>query len=706
MKQIMVDLKKGAILVEEVPSPVMKGEGVLVHNHYSVISGGTEGSLLNLASSSYLSKARKKPDLFKKVLEMARKQGPLTAYQAVRGRLNKPEPLGYSCAGIVSEASANSPFSKGDRVACGGVGFANHADVVYVPKNLCVKVPDNVTLKDAAFTTIGSIAMQGVRNAELKVGEKALVIGLGLIGQITAQILKASGLRVFGIDLDKKKIDLAMELGMDDGAVASAENLDERASAFSGGKGFDAVIITAATSSNEPLASAGRLARYKGRIVLVGVVGMEIPRDTYYAKELEFVISSSYGPGRYDPEYEDLGHDYPYGYVRWTEKRNMDAFLDLISQGKIKLEKLATHEFHIERAADAYSLINGKQGVSYLGIVLRYNRKKKNLEKVPVQGALKKAHKGDIRLGWVGAGSFAMTTLLPAVKDIKGVDLIGISAGSGAGSSSSARVHGFRYASSDHKSIIKDPKVDAVVITTRNSTHAQIAIEALNMGKHVFVEKPMALTSDELIRLVDAHRQHPDQVIQVGYNRRYAHFTSKIKEFFEGRKGPMMIYYRVNSGKLPKNSWIYEDREGGSRYITELCHFMDYCQFLSGSKIVDHNVLKVEGGSLSEKEEWENVIMTLKFGDGSVATILYNTVGDPSYSKEFLEVHSEGSTAIMTDFRELELIRNGKKKKFRDRLRTDKGHRSSIVHFLNNIKRGKSEFDEYIPAMEILLDDV
>ena len=376
MKQALVNLRSGEVMVEDVPPPVMKGEGVLVENHFSVISAGTESMLINLAGSSYIGKARQKPDMFMKVVELAKKQGPITAYKAVTGRLDKPEPMGYSCAGIVSKTSENVPFNKGDRVACGGVGYANHADMVFVPKNLCVKVPDDVSLRDASFTTLGSIAMQGVRNADVRVGEKVAVIGLGLIGQLTVQILKASGCEVFGIEIDLKKIELGKKLGLDDGCSASAENIESQAESFIEGVGFDAVIITAATRSNAPLELAGKISRKKGRVVLVGLSGMEIPRDIYYPKELEFVISCSYGPGRYDPEYEEMGHDYPIGYVRWTEKRNMEAFLKLLSQKKIILDDLVSHEFHIEKAADAYELISSKTKKPYMGIVLTYDTKK------------------------------------------------------------------------------------------------------------------------------------------------------------------------------------------------------------------------------------------------------------------------------------------------------------------------------------------
>ena len=700
MKQILLNIKSGDITVQEVPIPVMKNGGLLIENHYSVISGGTELSTIQLANSSYLGKARKKPDLFKQVMEMARKEGPLTTYHAVMGRLNQPEPLGYSCAGIVTKTTDESRFKKGDRVACGGAGYANHADMVYVPSNLCVKIPDNVSTKDAAYTTIGSIAMQGVRNADNRVGEKAVVIGLGLIGLITIQILKATGLEVFGIDLDKDKVKLGKKLGMDSGGLASDENIASQAEAFTNGNGFDSVIITAATQSKEPLILAGKIARQKGKVVLVGVVGMEIPRDIYYPKELEFVISCSYGPGRYDPEYEEFGKDYPYGYVRWTENRNMEAFLNLVSEGKVKLDKITTHEFKIEDAPKAYEIITGKAKEPYLGIVLKYDAKKKKKDKIQLKAEVKKV-KGEVGIGWVGAGSFATSTLLPAIKGISGVNLIGLSASSGA--KATGENYGFKYITSDYSKLLDDEKIDAIVITTRNSLHAEITKKAVEKGKHVFVEKPMVITKKELSDLKRVHKKHPDIVIQVGFNRRYAPLNNKIMDLFKDRKGPLIINYRVNAGKLPKDHWVYHDKEGGSRFITELCHFVDYCKFVSGSEISDHNFFQTNHKALGDKESRENVVMSLRFKDGSLGNIIYNTIGDSGRSKEFVEVYGDGIMARLTDFRMLEVYRNGKVTKSKDHLKTDKGHRKEMEVFLRNIKKGYNPFDEYVKTHRILL---
>jgi len=702
MKQVLVNLKSGDVVVDEVPTPVLKEGGILVENHFSAISGGTESGLLKLAGSSYIGKARQKPDLFRKVVDLARKQGPLVAYEQAMNRLNRPEPLGYSSAGVVVEVSAGSPFRVGDRVACGGVGYANHADAVFVPNNLAVKVPDEVALRDAAFTTIGAIAMQGFRNAKLALGEKVLVIGLGLIGQITVQILKAAGMEVFGVDIDRAKVELAMEGGMDAGGTRGQESILEQVLAFSGGRGVDAVIITAATTSNDPLEFAGKAARKKGRVVLVGVVGMEIPRDVYYPKELEFVVSCSYGPGRYDKDYEEMGHDYPIGYVRWTEKRNMESFLHLLKEGKIELDGIITHEFSIDEAPRAYSLISGKVKEPYLGIVLRYPEVKESSRRVELSRTVKK-HEGNVCIGWIGAGAFATSVLLPAIRNITGSRLIGLSAASGLSSKSAGETYGFEYVTTDYKDILRDDRIDAVVIATRNSLHAAIAIEALEYGKHVFVEKPMAITKEELESIKETHEMVGDRIVHVGFNRRHAPLALRMKEIFKGRRGPMMVLYRVNAEHLPPDHWVYEDREGGSRFVTEMCHFIDFCKFLTSSKIASSSYINVESGSMDVKHSRENVVMNLGFKDGSVAAIIYTTIGDPSHTKEYCEVFSENTFASLKDFRELTWSHDGRTKTVKERLKVDKGHRGELQAFIDNVRNGVDPFEEWLDTTEITL---
>lgn len=695
-------MKSGKISTEEVPVPALKPGGILVENFYSVISAGTELGTIKLGQSSYLGKAKMKPDLFKKVLDVARKQGPLTAYQAVKGRLNTPLALGYSCAGKVLKASDDVPFKVGDRVACAGNTYAHHSDVVFVPKNLAVKIPDNVSLKDAAYTTIGSIAMQGVRNADVRLGEKVVVIGLGLIGQITVQILKASGCTVFGVDIDPAKIDLAKKNGLDAGGLRSHDTIEEQINAFTSGIGADSVIITAATSSNDPLDFAGKITRKKGRVVLVGAVGMEIPRDNYYLKEIEFVISCSYGPGRYDSNYEELGNDYPVGYVRWTERRNMESFLELIEQGKVKLDNISTHKFKIEDASKAYDIVKGEVKEPFLGIILSYGKKKELQEKLVLKKPAKTV-KGNINIGMIGAGAFATSTLLHALKKVDGVNLVGLSAASGISSKASGENFGFEYATTDYKQLLKDDRIDGVVIATRNSLHATMTMEAMESGKHVFVEKPLAVSMEELKALIKAHKKYPDIVVNVGFNRRYAPFSKKIKNYFKDRKGPMVMIYRVNAEDLPGTHWAYEDREGGSRFNSELCHFIDFCKFIVGSDIESSQFFRTEHPSLNLKKSLENIVMNLKFKDGSTASIIYNTISDTATSKEYFEIYSENALIRVRDFRELMISKNGNTKTYKDRLKTEKGHFEELEDFIKNIRTGNNPFNEWIKTTKITL---
>jgi len=700
MKQVLLNMKNGEVMIETVTPPILGGEGVLVDNYYSVISGGTEQTLLQLASSSYIGKIRSKPELFKKVLEKAKKEGPIAAYQQAMGRLNKPEPLGYSCAGVVSAVSPNVPFQIGDRVACGGAGYANHADVVYIPKHLCAKIPDDVSFRDAAFTTIGAIALQGVRIANVSVGERIAIIGLGLIGQLTLQILKAAGCQVFGVDIDEKKISLGKRNGLDDGTIRSADNIESMISSFTKGNGFDAVIITAATTSTDPLAFAGTIARQKGRIVLVGVVGMEIPRDIYYKKELELVVSCSYGPGRYDREYEEFGHDYPISYVRWTEQRNMEAFLYLLEEKKISLDNIVSHVFPINNAVQAYQLIQNEKKESYLGIVLEYEKEKPKIEKAYVELRPHIIPKTEIvRVGVIGAGMFATSVLLPALVKVKDVELIGIAAAEGGDAYAAAKNFGFSYSCTDYQKILEDKDIDAVIIATRNSLHSKLTVEAITKGKHVFVEKPLGISKDQLDSVVQAHLMHPKCYIQVGFNRRYAPMTEQIKKFFYNRREPMIMLYRVNGEHIPRDHWIYDEKEGGSRVITELCHFVDFCRYVVGSKIVGSNYYTITSDSMTKNEMNENISQTLKFKDGSVATILYNTVSDSSFSKEYVEIYSENSFVQLHDFRRLLMSRNGKRKKVRYWWKSEKGHKEELMNFINQIKKG--EYGSIDDAVEV-----
>lgn len=699
MKQLILSLKGGDLTVEEVPIPTLKKGGVLVRNHYSVISAGTESSLVDLAEKSLIGKARSRPDLAKKVIDKAKQNGPISAFQQAMGRLDKREPLGYSCAGTVIAVSEDvQDFKIGDTVACAGAGYANHADVVYVPKNLCVKLPDNIDLKQACFATVGSIAMQGVRNADIRVGENVVVIGLGLIGLLTVQILKAAGCRVFGIDMDESKVKLALEMGADYAYSRNISNIKEKVNQFSRGIGADAVIVTAATKSNDPVTLAGEIARERGKVVLVGLVGMDIPREEYYNKEIELRVSKSYGPGRYDRNYEELGQDYPPAYARWTENRNMQSFVDLLASERVSMERIITHEFTIENAPEAYEII--KERKPYLGMVLKYDLNKGLKDKVILKKPeIQSSNETIPVVGVIGAGNFAISTLLPNLSKIKGIRLKGLSAASGISSESVAKKYGFEYCTSNYNKIMTDPEINCVIVATQNSLHAPLVIEALKNKKKILVEKPLALNLEELQAITDAYNEYGGFVM-VGFNRRYSELGIKLHDFFKNRTQPMVAVYRVNAESIPSNHWIYDPSEGGGRVITECCHFIDFLQYIIGSTPKKVFANKIET-SANSPEDNENVLINLSFEDGSIGTIIYTTHGDSSFSKEYAEFFADDMTGTITDFKELELLKDGKKTRINKKLITEKGHKGELKIFLDNI--GTKETFDFEPNIKTTL---
>lgn len=687
MKQVVLNLKDGDLTVEDVPIPTLKGSGVLVRNHYSVISAGTESGLVDLAEKSLIGKAKARPDLAKKVIDKAKRDGPISAFQQAMGRLEQREPLGYSSAGTVIAVSEDITDIKiGDRVACAGAGYANHADVVFIPKNLCVKVPEDVDLKDACFTTVGAIAMQGVRNADVKVGENVVVVGLGLVGLITVQILKAAGCRVFGIDLDESKVKLAREIGADAAFSRNSPNVEEKIFQFTRGIGADATIIAAATRSNDPVDFAANVTRERGKVVIVGLVGMDIPREPYYNKEIELRVSRSYGPGRYDRDYEEFGKDYPPAYVRWTENRNMEAFVDLLAMKKFYMEKIITHEFTIEQSPEAYEIINQRK--PYLGIVLEYDVKKEIEDKVVLKTPDTTTNTDIPVVGVIGAGIFATSTLLPNLAKINGIRLKALSAASGISCESVAKKYDFEYCTSDYQKIMTDPEINCVIAATRNSLHAPLVVEALKNKKAILVEKPLALTEEELQEVTDTWQEHGGHVM-VGFNRRYSELGMKLKDFFKGRTQPMVAFYRVNAESIPLDHWIYDPSEGGGRIITECCHFIDFLHFIIGSNPVEVFAKKIETQANSP-EDAENVSITISFEDGSVGTVIYTTHGDSSVSKEHAEFFADGMVGTITDFKKLELVKGGKKTKIDKKLATEKGHKNELERFFEIIKQNES----------------
>jgi predicted dehydrogenase/threonine dehydrogenase-like Zn-dependent dehydrogenase len=594
-------------------------------------------------------------------------------------RLDEPVPLGYSCAGEVIEVGHGaSEFSKGGLVACAGGGYASHAEEVFVPKNLVVKIPDNVSTKEAAFVTLGAIALQGVRRAELTPGERVAVIGLGLLGQLTVQILNAYGFPVLGLDVSQNQVKKALKLGLQEGAVIGQDDVEKVASAFSNGQGVDAVIITAATKSNEPVELAGRICRDKGRVSAVGNIGLDIPRSIYYEKELDLRISRSYGPGRYDPNYEEKGIDYPIGYVRWTEKQNMEEFLRLISIGRVDVKLMITHTFKIEDALEAYKLIlENPDKEDFTGVLLEYDPAKEHKPTVALSRSEKRIPTSDVvNVGLIGGGNFAKGTILPNLKKLDRVHIKGIATATGRSAQDIARKYGCEYATTDYNKVLDDEDINLVIIATRHNLHAQITIEALKRSKNVHVEKPLALNIEELKAFIEAENSSQGRLM-VGFNRRFAPQAIKAKERFSNRKTPLMIHYRVNAGYIPPDHWIHDPEEGGGRIIGEVCHFVDLLQFLTGAEPKMVYAAKVAGGANVIAED--NVNITIDFADGSTGTILYTALGDKSLPKEYIEIFGGGKAMSINNFK------SGKGFS----LSQDKGHYGEFRAFTEAILNGK-----------------
>lgn len=705
MRQVVQTFKTGETQVAEVPAPGLRARGILIRTCASLVSAGTERMVVNFAEKNLLQKAQARPDLVRQVLDKIQTEGLLTTIESVRNRMDQPLPLGYSSAGVVTAVGADGgSFQLGERVACAGGGFAGHAEVSYIPRNLAVKLPDNVSFEHGCFATVGAIALQGVRQAEVVVGHNVAVIGLGLLGQITMQILKAAGCRVFGIDLNAQRVALATEMGADF-ACANAFAV-ANAQAFTAGRGFDAILITADTESNGPVELAGTLARSRAIVVAVGAVGMHIPRKVYYEKELDFRLSRSYGPGRYDLEYEEKGNDYPYDYVRWTEQRNMEAFVQLGADEKIQLEALITHRFPIEHAPRAYQLITGKTGESFLGVVLTYPEQPDRSRRVEVRPpvAVRVEKTGRVRLGVLGAGNFANATLLPVLKKMENVELGGIASGGGLTARATADRFGFFYCTTDAAEIFADPALNAVAILTRHSFHALQAIAALNAGKHVFVEKPLCLTSDELGSIVTAYYgQTEKRAVMVGFNRRFAPFVMELKEHLQNVKEPLMINYRVNAGFILPGHWVHDLTQGGGRLLGEACHFIDLMIHLAGSEPE-----RVTTRSLPDTGRYvqDNLLITLEFANGSIGNLTYIANGDKGFGKELIEVFGGGLAARIDNYRTL-LIRGGGAKVRRvARLRQDKGYYGEWQAFVSHISGDAPEpisFPEIVRSTQATL---
>ena len=699
MKQVTQRLKDGEIEVLEVPPPALTAEGVIIDVRASLLSAGTERGKVETARKSLLGKARSRPDQVRAVIDKARRDGVKATADAVRARLDEPSPLGYSAAGVVTQVGGRvRGLAPGDRVACAG-GTAVHAELVQVPGNLCVHLPDGVGFTDGAFTTVGSIALHAVRQADVRLGERVAVIGLGLIGQLATQLLRAAGCRVVGIDLSTELVALATRLGgIEYGTTRDAFDRVPPREALE----CDAVLVTAATPSDDPVELAAALCRDRGRVVIVGDVGLTLPRAPYYDKEIELRLSRSYGPGRYDREYEERGLDYPIGYVRWTERRNMEAFVGLVADGKVDVASLVTNRVSIDEAPMAYEQLLEVDG-SPLGIVLEYSP-------APTAGARAAGSAVGERAvvapaasaavaGVIGAGSFAQRILIPGLARA-GFELASIASAGGVSARSAAERFPFRSAATAEE-IIADPAIGLVVVATRHSSHAALAASALRAGKAVFVEKPPCVTPAELQELRAAWWES-GKPLAVGFNRRHAPLANALRDHVAGQ-GPIHLVYRVKPDPLPPDHWLLEPGTGGGPLIGEGCHFVDLACWIAGS-LPDRVACSVPAAADAPLAASERFTVTLEFADGSLATISYGPSGASAVEKEYLEVHAGERSAILDDFRHLTLY-SGRSKEVRRGRSQDKGHDAQLAYLRSALEEGRDPGggDDPLDTMQVTL---
>lgn len=684
MKQLVQTLKDGWMGVIDVPPPLVDRGQVQVLSHFSVISAGTEGGTVSTARKSLLGKAQERPEQVRQVLEALRQVGPVQTYRSVMKKLGSYSPLGYSVAGeVVGLGQDVHHLAVGDLVACAGAGYANHAELVSIPVNLCVKLPAASNLADAAYNTLGAIAMQGIRQADVKIGETCVVIGLGLLGHLSALLLRAGGVNVIGLDINPWAINLADRHCADHAFAMDAPGLVQSIEEITQGIGADAVIITAATRSLEPINMAGRLLRKRGVVVVVGAVPTGFEREPdFYKKELSVKMSCSYGPGRYDPEYEEKGLDYPVGYVRWTENRNMAAFQDLVQSGRIDLSYLTTHRFKLDHAPAAYDLITERRE-DVLGILIEYDAvNSAQTKRIDIAGSLSASSRparGTLGISFLGAGSYALGHLLPNIPKRPDLALVGVLTSSGASSRSTADKYGFKFCTAEADDILAGPETTTVFIATRHDSHADLVIRALQHGKQVFVEKPLCLRPEELEVIRSTFGQSAEEngssLLMVGFNRRFAPLAEKLKRGL-GR-GPKSILYRVNAGSIPRDSWIQDPAVGGGRIIGEVCHFLDFLTFLTGAVPVS-----VYAAAMADARSIQDTLsVTVSYSDGSIGTIAYFANGSKRVAKEHVEVFCAGSTAILNDFKELTLYTGGKANRAR-LINQDKGQAAMVKNFL------------------------
>ena len=713
MKQIFQNLKTGVTELVDAPAPLPRPGHLLIATRRSLISAGTERMLVEFGQANLLAKAKAQPDKVRQVLDKIASDGLLPTLEAVFARLDQPLPLGYCNAGVVLAAGDGVVgFAAGDRVVSNGP----HAEIVSVPVNLCAHIPDTVSDDEAAFTVLAAVGLQGIRLAQPALGETVVVTGLGLLGLMTVQMLLANGCRVLGIDLDAGKLAVARELGAEVVDLSSGVDPVAAGLAFSGGRGVDAVLITASTKSSEPVHQAAQMSRKRGRIVLVGVTGLELSRADFYEKELSFQVSCSYGPGRYDPAYEQRGQDYPLGFVRWTEGRNFEAVLDLMASKRLDVARLISQRVALDDAAQAYhSLLTDR---SKLGVLLTYPDTLRAETTVATPAAATKTRStggagrsasagGEAVVGMIGAGNFARLVLLPALAQTP-ARLKTIASRGDPSSALAARKFGFAQASADTSTILQDPEINTVFIATRHDSHARLAIEALHAGKHVFVEKPLALSRDELAAVEEAWRSAGDRLLMVGFNRRFSPLAVQTQRLLSSRSQPASLVYTVNAGAIPADHWTQDLRAGGGRIVGEACHFVDLLRFLVGRPITgvtaralgDASAVAVQG-----ETEWshsDSMILTLQFADGSLGAVNYLANGSKRFPKERVEIFSDGRILALDNFQRLTGYGWGGFSKKR-LLRQDKGHQAEVAAFIERVTAGGPALIPWDEMQEVTL---
>jgi predicted dehydrogenase/threonine dehydrogenase-like Zn-dependent dehydrogenase len=697
MKQVIQYYKDGRISLEEVPEPFCKAGGVTIRLAASLISPGTEKQMIAMGRKSLLGKARARPDLVRQAWLKARKEGFVSVFQEALRRLDEPIPLGYSAAGTVLQVGAGvTRFKTGDRVAAAGAGFASHAEVVWVPENLCLPIPPGVDFEAAAFVMLGGIALQGVREAGLTLGETGVVIGLGLLGLLSVQLLGAMGCRVIGVDLDRRKADLAKELQAELVLVSGEDDVAEAVANFTGGKGADGVVITVGSRDSAPIRLAESIARERARLVLVGTAELQLSRQTFWEKELSFTVSKAAGPGSLKPPYEIKGLDYPISLVRWTEGRNLAAFLELARKGRVRVEPLITHRFDQKEALSAYDLIQ-KNREPYIGILFKYPDQKtpvvevaKSLPRMSPQPPQLPLDR--LNVGLVGGGGFTRNILLPALRKVKGVKLAGVATTSGVSAGYLAKKFGFAYASTDYRQILADQSIGSVIITTPHHLHAAMVIAALEAGKHVLVEKPLCLTGRELEAIKEAF--DGSRLLMVGFNRRFAPLALAVKAGLSGRTTPLVMTFRVNAGYIPEEHWVHDPGVGGGRLLGEVCHFIDFLQFMTDSEAASVSVETITNSGGKYRSD-DNLAVTLAFKDGSIGTILYTAKGPKAFSRERFEVFSEDSAGVIEDFRMAQIVRTGRTRKIK-KFSMDMGYINELGAFFH----GKFSYDDRVKLFQ------